>query len=232
MLLCMPPRRPPRKLPAVLAGLGLAGVGLWFGIRAVPTASALSPAPETVLVMHLGSQGASATDLMPASVALPERVRWVKALRDTVLVQAWRQLDKPYVWGGTSPRGGFDCSGLLFFSFQQAGLRLPRTAAEQSRLGQPVRLDPRVMQPGDLIAFRTRGWVDHIGLYLGNGRYIHASGAADEVTLGNLANPRDLAWRVPVDVRRLFVLPTASQLEAYAEQQVAGAQTQRPSGGL
>jgi len=209
----------------LVAVLGLVALAVAYPRKA---AFSLVEAPAKVIVFHLekpeggstvnenrteGKEEGSTVALTPERLTLTEKVRWVKGLRDTVLVQAWRQLRQPYSWGGTRP-GGFDCSGLLYYSFRQAGLTLPRTAAEQARLGKHVPLDPAVMQAGDLIAFRTKGYVDHIGMYLGRGVYIHASGSANHVTLGKMNNQRDLIWRVPVEVRRIFLLPTAGQLAA------------------
>ena len=78
-------------------------------------------------------------------------------------------LGVPYLWGGESP-GGFDCSGLVQYVFAQAGIRLPRVAAEQQTVGSPV---PRsALQPGDLVFFGYPA--HHVGIYAGNGTMINA----------------------------------------------------------
>jgi len=86
-------------------------------------------------------------------------------------------LGVPYVWGGESP-AGFDCSGLVQYAYGQLGVDLPRTAAEQARVGQPVAslADAR---PGDLLAFHDP--VDHIGIYAGNGLMVVAPKTGDVV---------------------------------------------------
>ena len=84
---------------------------------------------------------------------------------------AEKQVGTPYVFGGSRP-GGFDCSGLVQWSYGQLGVSLPRTAAEQGRTGVAVPVDQA--QPGDLVYFDKAGPVDHIGIYAGNGTWVVA----------------------------------------------------------
>ena len=90
---------------------------------------------------------------------------------------ALQYLGVPYVWGGASPVG-FDCSGLMQYSYRQVGVMLPRTSRAQYTVGQhiaPDRLD--LLQPGDLVFFGTGGdpsRVQHVGMYVGDGNYLHA----------------------------------------------------------
>jgi cell wall-associated NlpC family hydrolase len=78
----------------------------------------------------------------------------------------------PYHFGGADA-GGFDCSGLALYAHETVGLAIPRTAAEQQRAARPVPLAE--LAPGDLVFFRIRSrHVDHVGIYAGNGRFIHA----------------------------------------------------------
>jgi len=88
-----------------------------------------------------------------------------------VITAAQTMLGVPYVWGGTTPGGGFDCSGLTSWAYAQAGVRIPRTAAEQEAAASPT-ADPR---PGDLVFFGPVGNADHVGLYLGGGRMLDAA---------------------------------------------------------
>lgn len=91
-----------------------------------------------------------------------------------------------YKFGGNTPEQGLDCSGLIRYVFQQAtGIALPRTAREQARVGETVAIDK--LQPGDLVFFNTRRFqFSHVGLYLGDNRFIHApsrGGAVEVVSL-------------------------------------------------
>jgi cell wall-associated NlpC family hydrolase len=79
----------------------------------------------------------------------------------------------PYRYGGETPRKGFDCSGLVYFVHRQLGLRVPRTAAEQSLAAIPV--DPSHLEPGDVVFFRDSGpEATHVGVYTGRHRFVHA----------------------------------------------------------
>ena len=93
--------------------------------------------------------------------------------RQSVVDEAASHLGVPYVYGGTTP-AGFDCSGFTRWVFEHAlGVALPRTAAEQSALGEAVSLDE--VLPGDLLFWGSGGGVYHVGVYVGDGEYIHAS---------------------------------------------------------
>ncbi|MFN9478265.1 MAG: C40 family peptidase [Betaproteobacteria bacterium] len=87
-----------------------------------------------------------------------------------------------YRFGGNDPSGGVDCSGLVRLMWSRLGLAdLPRTAAAMALLGQPVALD--ALLPGDLVFFNTRGRrYSHVGVYVGEGRFVHASPRQRKVT--------------------------------------------------
>ncbi len=93
-----------------------------------------------------------------------------------------------YRFGGNTPDQGLDCSGLIRYVFQQAtGISLPRSAREQARVGQSIKRDD--LQPGDLVFFNTRRFqFSHVGLYIGDNRFIHAPSTGGSVEVSNLDN--------------------------------------------
>ncbi|MFN3785784.1 MAG: C40 family peptidase, partial [Thiothrix sp.] len=109
--------------------------------------------------------------------------------RRALLGHAHQVLGVRYKLGGATPLEGFDCSGLTQFVYQQAhGIRLPRTAAEQSQTSRTISFEQ--MRPGDLIFFRTSGSkVNHVGIYIGRGEFIHAASGSGKVTIDSLSRP-------------------------------------------
>jgi len=98
-------------------------------------------------------------------------------------VVAVQQIGVPYVYGGNSVRG-FDCSGLVQYAWAKAGKRIPRTTTEQWQRLSPV--DARHLQVGDLLFFRINGRIAHVGLYLGDNRFVHAPESGREVSVTSL----------------------------------------------
>ncbi len=95
-------------------------------------------------------------------------------------------LGAPYEFGGADA-GGFDCSGLALYVYAYAGIAIPRTAREQQRAAQVVPASE--LEPGDLVFFAFgRGGVDHVGVYLGHGQFVHAPHRGVAVSIGDLAN--------------------------------------------
>jgi len=93
-----------------------------------------------------------------------------------------------YRYGGESPERGLDCSGLIRYVFQHVtGVTLPRTAQELSRIGKDIRAAD--LEPGDLVFFNTRRFAfSHVGIYLGNDRFIHAPSRGGEVGVASLGS--------------------------------------------
>lgn len=131
-----------------------------------------------------------------------EKARLLGAVVSTAL----EEMGQPYVWGGTGDgSGGFDCSGLIHYAYGRHGLRLPRTSIGQADAGVAIRREFSALLPGDILTFADRGSaVTHVGLYVGEGRFIHT--ATRGVRLSRLAedDPDGNYWlRRWVGVRRI-----------------------------
>lgn len=135
--------------------------------QTLPTARASSPS-------QLSSQQTQQSNAPKAATA------------DKVALCALRQCGKGYCWGGNSPLKGFDCSGLTQYAFQQgANLALPRTAAGQYQVA--TKIPKEHARRGDLVFFRTRGkHVSHVGIYLGEERFVHAPRSGKAITTAKL----------------------------------------------
>lgn len=106
---------------------------------------------------------------------------------ESIVELARKYLGTKYVWGGTDP-SGFDCSGLVAYVFGQSGISLPRTTYNQINVGASVQ--PNKLRPGDLVFFdtdRKRSGPDHVGIYLGGGKFIHAPRPGQGVKISSLA---------------------------------------------
>ncbi len=134
----------------------------------VPTATRVPPPADVVQEFPLDGSD---------SVATPD------ARGNEVVELAERYLGAPYRSGGTTANG-VDCSGLTFAVFREVGVKLPRSSDDQARVGDPV---PREeLAPGDLIFFGSRSNVSHVGIYAGDGEFIHASTRSRSVRFDRL----------------------------------------------
>ena len=141
-----------------------------------------------------------------AARAMGERSR---AKLDSVVAIARAQLGTRYRLGGETPRA-FDCSGLVQYVMHALDFSLPRTAREQAKLGTPVPTDTAQLRAGDLLLFGKRGKVTHIGIYVGNGQFVHASTKAKRVVERPLLRkpaPGIVPW---IGARRLISMPDDS----------------------
>lgn len=110
---------------------------------------------------------------------------------DEVLFHAISLMGTPYKWGGNTPEEGFDCSGLIRYVFDEsAGVRLPRTTTQMISTPAPSVRRSR-LQSGDVVFFATNGGrrVSHAGIYVGEGRFIHAPSTGNNVRIDKLDNP-------------------------------------------
>ena len=122
------------------------------------------------------------TGVTPSAAALNGNV----VSTNTIVENAKKLLGTPYVWGGTSP-SGFDCSGFTQYVMQLSGIQLPRTTTDQYKVGTYVAKSN--LQPGDLVFLQNtyRSGISHVGIYIGEGKMIHAS-SSKGVTTSNLSS--------------------------------------------
>ena len=187
---------------ACIFGVGLACAGLFAPLAEADPPSARQQAPQRSPV--------------PATV-------WHGA--QDLAIYALGLIGVDYRFGGTTPERGLDCSGLVRYVFQQVtGVTLPRTSQELSRLGEKVPVSD--LMPGDLVFFNTRQLqFSHVGIYLGENRFIHAPRKGGEVEIVVLSKAY---WQKRFDGARRLVgalpdlIPTAeagtAQIDAPAEQ--------------
>ena len=142
----------------------LGSAGTASGASAASTAGTAGTSP--------GTRGADGADLVSA---------------------ARRYVGVPYRWGGTDPATGLDCSGLVQRAMADVGVEVPRTSAQQSRIGQPVASLAQA-RPGDLVYLRNP---DHIGIYVGDGKMLHAPRSGEVVKISKV-------WETPAAIRRVL----------------------------
>jgi cell wall-associated NlpC family hydrolase len=139
----------------------------------------------------LGNSGkeikvADATDVKAVVVTQIPTLKASTTMLDRVVWNAQKQQGKMYRWGGTSPVTGFDCSGLTQYAFRNgAQVAIPRTAAEQ--YAAAIKIPREQSQKGDLVFFNTSGKrVSHVGIYLGENRFVHAPRTGKAITTSEL----------------------------------------------
>lgn len=109
---------------------------------------------------------------------------------NAVLFRAIALVGTPYHWGGNTPQSGFDCSGLVDYVFRDAaGVSLPRTSGEMSEVSER-KLAVDLLQSGDLVFFKDEGRIGHVGIYVGERRFVHAPNSGGTVRLDSI----DAAW--------------------------------------
>lgn len=150
-------------------------VAMVFGLVGCGT----SPAPR--------APAASETSKIPARLS--------PALANDVTLYALGLVGTPYRYGGNTPESGFDCSGLIGHVYRaRAGVVAPRTVASMQSWGQPVL--PERIRSGDLVLFAQRGAANHAGIYVGEGRFVHAPSTGGVVRLDRLNAKHWAAQRV------------------------------------
>jgi cell wall-associated NlpC family hydrolase len=103
----------------------------------------------------------------------------------TLTRQALSYRGAPYRWGGCSVRTGIDCSGFTRYLYERQGIELPHSAKSQFEKGRPVEITE--LRPGDLVFFNIGGSLTHVGMYIGEGKFIHASNPAKGIKVDELS---------------------------------------------
>ena len=143
----------------LVVGLSLALAGCFQG--------ATAPEPDAaVFASHAGDQAAQ------------------DPVRSRIVFTALQMVGAPYRYGGESP-AGFDCSGLVQYAYRSAGVAVPRTSRDQLHASAPVALADA--SAGDLLFFRSKD-SSHVGIYLGQGRFVHAPSTGGKVSIASFSN--------------------------------------------
>ena len=130
-------------------------------------------------------QTGAAMPIMDEGQIAAQIVSQTKGQNAQILSGARSMLGQAVVWGGASPKQGFDCSGLVQYVYRQAGINLPRTADLQFLVGRSV--SPTALLPGDLVYFTTyEPGASHVGIYIGGDKFIHTSFSQGIVAIGDM----------------------------------------------
>jgi cell wall-associated NlpC family hydrolase len=189
-----------------------------LGLMAPAPVAALATAPRTTAagsssavdfasaLANSGYQapGTAATSQSKTVGQLPSTATGGDTAEQRIVDEAKKYLDVPYLWGGTDPDKGLDCSGLVQLVYRNNGIELPRVSYQQATAGRPV-ASMAEARPGDILAFKSP--VNHVGIYLGDGKMIEAPRTGQNVRIIDV-------YETPTAIRR--VLPPAAANEATA----------------
>ncbi len=174
----------------------------WARRRLFPTALYLAhPWARLAVVVLLASTLLGACGGAPLKETTTASTAAIKASSTTASKAgntAVSMLGKPYRYGGYSPKG-FDCSGLVYYSYSRAGIQVPRSSAAQSKAARPISINN--LRKGDLLFFDQDGKrSSHVAIYVGDGNFVHAPSTGKRVRIDRL---HDAYWKKHfVDARR------------------------------
>ncbi|QLK61583.1 hydrolase [Enterobacteriaceae bacterium Kacie_13] len=129
-------------------------------------------------------------DGKPITLSATHKKRYQHA-QQTAMTKLMHQVGKPYRWGGTSPNTGFDCSGLVYYAYKDLiRIKMPRTANEMYHLRDAAPVKRGELESGDLVFFRinNRGAADHVGVYVGNGKFIQSPRTGEDIKITSLGD--------------------------------------------
>lgn len=152
-------------------------------------------------VLGIAALGAGCSSAPPRSTYDAPQITVEPRVADAVVGGAIAELAKDmvgtrYRYGGTDPVDGFDCSGLVFYTYGQAGYEVPRTSRELFRATRKISVSDA--DPGDLMFFQDETKLSHVGIYIGDGRFVHAPASGQKVAISSLDSPYYLQHLVAV----------------------------------
>lgn len=169
--------------------------GLAALIIGLPAAASAAPegldndALERLIRERTGSQQSGGGTEQPARSPAPVQSRTPSDEAGDLIMNAMSLIGVSYRFGGNSPTQGLDCSGFMQYIFRRSmGITLPRTSAEMATVGQHV--ERANLKPGDMVFFRTSGGgrISHVGMYIGNDRFIHAPRTGRNIEITSLSS--------------------------------------------
>lgn len=171
--------------PPLLPGLLLASVAAAVLATSTPTDAPLSRAPGSASVEAMAAVPAApaAAPTVTAEVARVAAAR--NTARSTAVRRALTKVGAPYRWGAAGPNA-FDCSGLVSWAYSGSGVALPRSSRAMAGVGK--RVSRSELRPGDLVFFYRP--ISHVGIYVGNGRIVHASTKKSPVKVSDMSRMR------------------------------------------
>jgi cell wall-associated NlpC family hydrolase len=143
-------------------------------------------AAAAALATGCASAPASSGAGTPGRVTIESRVADA-AVGGAIADVAMGMVGTRYRYGGTDPVQGFDCSGLVYYAYGQAGYRVPRTSQEMFRAARKIAVGEA--DPGDLMFFQDQTKLSHVGIYVGDGMFVHAPASGQNVTIASLDMP-------------------------------------------
>jgi len=161
-------------MPGARSLVWVASALLIVGLGACSTASTHPPAESQSSLLRLPSEETTSTQPRSAS----------RSTGQSIAALAEQMVGIPYQYGGASP-GGFDCSGLVYYSHREAGISVPRTSRAQLQAAQRISLQQA--RPGDLLFFKSRN-NSHVAIYLGEDTFVHAPSTGKRVSPASLKN--------------------------------------------
>ena len=159
--------------------LSLTALGVATTCSVLAGCASAPPRRATAIVLpETRQQQPAARHRMPAKPTL---------VRRSIARLAIDLVGTPYRYGGTTPDRGFDCSGLVFYTYERSGLKVPRTSAQLFRRAKKIALSQA--RQGDLVFFEDQTKLSHVGIYLGHDLFVHAPSTGRTVTIASLDTP-------------------------------------------